>query len=133
MSSLLPLFQAVSLTFAGLALLTGAHALLAPLPFSRSFGLPAAPARPGAGPPSHEAAYISLMGVRQLTTGLTLLVFAWQGKWDEVATVLSILGVVVAGTDGVYLTRAGHRGKGLWHAGPGLCIAGLAMGVLWAG
>ena len=66
------------------------------------------------------------MGVRQLATGLTLLTFAYEEKWTEMATILSILGVVVAGTDGYYLARSGERGRAVFHAVPGALIAMLA-------
>ena len=70
------------------------------------------------------------MGVRQLATGLTLLAFAYQGKWKEMATILSILGIVVAGTDGACLAQK-NLGKGLFHAGPGACISALSIAVLY--
>lgn len=70
------------------------------------------------------------MGIRQFTTGLTLLIFAYQGKWMEMATILSILGFVVAGTDGYFLWKAGMRREGVFHAVPGGLIAGLAWAVL---
>lgn len=71
------------------------------------------------------------MGIRQLATGLTLLTFAYQEKWIEIATVLSILGIVVAGTDGICLARAGNYSQARFHAIPGACIALLAGTVLY--
>lgn len=48
----------------------------------------------------------------------------------EMATILSILGFVVAGTDGYFLWKAGMRREGVFHAVPGVLIAGLAWAVL---
>ena len=48
------------------------------------------------------------------------------------ATILSILGVVVAGTDGTYLARSGERGRAVFHAVPGALIAILAGLVIFA-
>ena len=48
----------------------------------------------------------------------------------EMATILAIIGIVVAGTDGIYLARAGLKGKGIFHAIPGALISALAWGVL---
>ncbi|DBA86180.1 hypothetical protein WJX77_005830 [Trebouxia sp. C0004] len=72
------------------------------------------------------------MGVRQLATGIILLIFAQQNKWTEMATILAIIGVVVAGTDGVYLSRAGAGNLGRFHAIPGALIAALAGGVIYS-
>ena len=47
------------------------------------------------------------------------------------ATMLSISGIVVAGTDGLYLSRSGARSKGLFHAIPGALIAVLAGAVIF--
>lgn len=115
-------FKAVSLIFAVTAVATGGQAVVDPVGFSASFGL-AVSSR------ERVKAYVSLMGVRQLATGVTLLVFACQGKWTEMATILAIIGFVVAGTDGYHLKRAGARG--LLHAVPGACIAALAGGALY--
>jgi hypothetical protein len=71
------------------------------------------------------------MGARQLAQGLTLFAFAYQGNWNAAATILSILGIVVATTDGYFLsTKGGDWGKGAFHAIPGLGIAGLSLAVL---
>lgn len=120
MPTLLRAFQLVSVTFACLAIGTGVQALFLPLNFSHSFGLPLAH--------TDDVAYVSLMGVRQLCTGLTLLVFAYQRKWKEMGTLLALLGVLVAGTDGLFLARE-SAGKGLFHALPGLGIASLGLAV----
>jgi hypothetical protein len=123
-------FKLVSLIFAISAVGTGLQALLDPIGFSTSFGIPNGFA--GGGPKSaiHSSdqllLYVSLMGVRQLATGLTLLLFAWLGKWAEMATILSILGYVVACTDGYYLVRAGNERQAAFHALPGFMIASLA-------
>jgi hypothetical protein len=70
------------------------------------------------------------MGIRQLGTGITLIVFNYQDKYTEAATVLAIIGVLVAGTDGLFLARAGDVKAGIWHAVPGGLIAALAGAVL---
>ena len=127
MSYLLLVFQAVAVIFALAAVATGAQAIVDPVGFSATFGLPLHPTR--ADPAA--SSYASLMGVRQLATGISLLTFAWQGKWSEAATILAIIGVLVAGTDGVHLARAGHTVKGRWHAVPGACIAALAGASLY--
>lgn len=145
-------FRAVSITFAVSAVGTGIQALVSPVGFSRFFGLPlptpsSSPpsSNPGAGRSSKRASkqqqqdhaltesYVSLMGVRQLATGITLLAFSYQRKWDEVATILSILGFVVAGTDGVYIARGNDVKAGLFHAIPGSLISVLAGAYLYIG
>lgn len=138
MDYLLPTFKAVNLIFAVSAVITGAQAILNPVSFSKGFGLPLnAPSQDSTKPPQDQSRriaenYASLMGVRQLGTGLTLLTFAIQGKWTEAATILAIIGVVVAGTDGFYLSQGpGGRGAGLFHAIPGAAIAALAAGVVY--
>ncbi|KAE9961677.1 hypothetical protein EG328_002078 [Venturia inaequalis] len=102
--SLLLTFKAISVTFSLLAISTGLQALLTPFAFSKSFGIPIQTLTNPLNPSSSKEkssttdvaaaalAYVSLMGIRQFTTGLTLLVFASQGKWTEMATILSILG-----------------------------------------
>lgn len=139
MNYILPTFKAVSVTFACLAVATGAHALWNPVGFAASFGMPLRPPprendvninanQPGG---KTDASYVSLMGVRQLATGITLLAFASQGKWTEMATILTILGLVVATTDGFFLYRSGAGAKGPFHAIPGALIALLAGAVLY--
>lgn len=126
MAYLLPTFKAVSLIFAIAAVGTGVQALVDPVGFSTSFGLPLSKTAS-----DNERSYVSLMGVRQLATGITLLTFAYQGKWREMATLLAILGIVVAGTDGIYLSQAGKGGLARFHAIPGALIAALAGAVLY--
>lgn len=75
--------------------------------------------------------YVSVMSVRQLGTGIILLIFAYQGKWTEAATILAVIGILVAGTDGIYLARAGPRGPAIFHAVPGGLISALAAGVIY--
>jgi hypothetical protein len=152
-----PAFKVVCVTFAALALGTGAQAIIDPVGFSRSFGLPldvesertlarntvkdqdeARDAKSGARAPiglRHNSAetYVSLMGVRQLGTGITLLTFAYQGNWSSAATLLAIIGVVVAGTDGFFLTRGGNVSQGRFHAIPGAGISALAAAALYRG
>ena len=72
------------------------------------------------------------MGVRQLATGTILLTFAYQNKWAEMATILAIIGILVAGTDGVYLARAGKTAQAKVHAVPGALIAALAGAVVYS-
>lgn len=124
------------------ALWTGAKAVVAPIAFSKEFGIQLETTRDRSGPledledppdpklvaawdrARHAASsYTSLMGVRQLATGNILLTFAFQSKLTEMATILLIIGFLVAGTDSVFLSRAGSRTQGLWHAIPGVGIA----------
>lgn len=121
MNLLLPAFKVVSLVFAVSAIITGAQAILDPLAFSRSFGLPVTSVND-----NPAESYISLMGIRQFATGVILLIFAYQAKWVEVATFLGVIGVIVAGTDGYYLSRNGTRSLAMFHAIPGALIASLA-------
>lgn len=122
MSILNTIFEIISVVFAVTAIITGIQAIIDPISFSRSFGLPVA------GTSSTD--YVSLMGVRQLGTGITLLTFAYQRKWREMATILAIIGIVVAGTDGVYLARSGRVNLAMFHAIPGALISLLAAAVL---
>lgn len=139
MDYILPIFKVVSVTFACLAAATGAHALWNPIGFAASFGMPLQPfsknyevnINPNLLAGKTVASYVSLMGVRQLATGITLLAFASQGKWTEMATILVILGLIVATIDGFFLCRSGAGAKGLFHAFPGALIALLAGAVLY--
>lgn len=139
MDYILPAFKVVSIIFACLASATGAHALWNPVGFAASFGMPLQPFAkknnvdigPNRLDGKTAASYVSLMGVRQLATGITLLAFASQGKWTEMATILVILGLVVATTDGFFLYRSGAVAKGPFHALPGVLIALLAGTVLY--
>ena len=142
MDLLLPTFQIVSVVFAISSVATGVQAILNPMAFSRTFGLPVTIAKEGDGSKaaaisdSHKTSgnpvlsYVSLMGVRQLATGIIVLTFAYQKKWTEMATILTILGVVVAGIDGFYLSRSGARNLARFHAIPGALIALLAFAVI---
>ncbi|KAF2666623.1 hypothetical protein BT63DRAFT_313259 [Microthyrium microscopicum] len=128
---ILTTFQCVSIIFACAATFTGIQAMLDPVGFAASFGIPVlsfeSQDRYSKSVNTVTTAYISLMGVRQLATGITLLVFASQRQWYEMATLLSILGFVVAGTDGYFLYKMSSIGKGAFHAVPGAAIALLAM------
>ena len=131
--------------FATSAVATGAQAIVDPVGFSRAFGLALTSRVPESVGSMDDAklartlhhhrslsmSYISLMGVRQLATGIILFTFAYQNKWTEVAIVLAIIGIVVAGTDGIYLSRAGAEKLGRFHAIPGALIAALAAGVIF--
>lgn len=154
MSHLLRTFKIVSVVFAIASVATGARAIVDPIGFSKSFGLPLSPTtsnpetpaidndevadrsrtRPTSPSYQHDRnltmSYVSLMGVRQLGTGTILLTFAYQDKWTEMATILAIIGILVAGTDGVYLSRSGARELGLFHAIPGALISALAIGLI---
>lgn len=152
MGYLLQTFKIVSVTFAIAAVATGAQAVFDPVGFSRSFGLPVHTTmttskytgkndddalQPGkkAEPVNDRdftQSYISLMGIRQLGTGLILLTFAVQKKWEEMATILAIIGIVVAGTDGLYLAQGGTVKQGMFHAIPGAAISLLAGSVLYS-
>ncbi|KAF2431480.1 hypothetical protein EJ08DRAFT_610426 [Tothia fuscella] len=144
MNYILPTFKIISIIFALSAVVTGIQSILDPIGFSQFFGLPITPPKnapnkstskstttPSRSPDDNiTLSYVSLMGVRQLATGITLLIFAHQNKWTEMATILIILGLLVAGTDGFYLSRSGARGAGIFHAIPGALIALLACGVV---
>lgn len=151
MAYLLPIFKSVSVIFAVTAVATGLQSILDPIGFSKGFGLTLSPkvtdavgrTRGSKGAPMSEmmkllrdersstTSYISLMGVRQLAIGVILLTFAYQDKWTEMATILAIIGVLVAGTDGIYLARGGTRNLGLFHAIPGALISALALAVIF--
>lgn len=145
MAYLTSAFKGVSIVFAIAAVTTGVQAMLDPVGFSKSFGIPLrtglykekvekVPETPVQGQPLILAkSYISLMGVRQLATGLTILALASQQNWTGVATILAIIGFVVAGTDGLYLSKAGSRKLALFHAIPGAGIALLACGAMHSG
>ena len=139
MSYLLPTFQLVSLGSALAFIVTGLQGIFTPIDFSRSFGIPitadySSSQKSTTLAHNNATSYVSLMGVRQLATGITLLVFAYQNKWTEMATILSIMGFVVAGTDGFFLWRSGEGGKAMFHVIPGALIASLAAAtVLVAG
>lgn len=153
MDYLLPTFKLISVAFALSAVATGAQAIIDPVGHSKFFGLPSDSTPPGpdglpkkvqgntalsnATESSKRArnlamSYVSLMGARQLGTGTTLLVFAFQRKWTEVATILAIIGVVVAGIDGIYIARGGDTKAGQFHAIPGAMIAALAGAVIYS-
>lgn len=140
-------FKLVSITFTLAALVTGVQGVVSPVAFSRTFGLPlpTANTKNDANSKSPRGArasapemnldkqrelartYASLMGARQLGTGVILAIFIYQDKWVEVATVLAVIGFVYAGMDGLFLARAGKTAKALWHALPGALIATLAL------
>ena len=143
MSFLLPTFKIVSVAFAISAIVTGTQAIADPIGFSRSFGMPITIVKDADKSQSTPISrfyksndnpiisYVSLMGVRQLATGITLLTFAYQKKWTEMATILTILGIIVAGTDGFYLSRFGARNLAKLHAIPGALIALLAGAIIF--
>lgn len=144
MNYLLPTFKAVSVTFAISAVITGLQGILSPVSFSKFFGLPLPPVCDD-NDKAHGTirmsklqserklteSYVALMSVRQLGTGIILLTFAYQSKWSEVATILAIIGVLVAGTDGIYLVRSGAKEQGRFHALPGALISALSGVVVY--
>ncbi len=138
MDLIIPTFKFVSVTFALLAVGTGLQAIFDPVSFSKQFGL-SLEVPNGKPDASHikqhylAKSYASLMGVRQLGTGITLLTFMYQGKWTEAATILAIIGIVVAGTDGFFIASAGYGAKGRFHAIPGAGIAALSAGAIYVG
>lgn len=146
MDNLPLIFKTVSMIFAVASVATGAQAIIDPTGFSKTFGLPLQtpinapsskdPQVAAENTPQSDRAmamsYISLAGVRQLGTAITILTFALQDKWTEVATILAIIGIVVAGTDGIYIARGATRRAGLLHAIPGALIAALAGAVIYS-
>ncbi|KAH7033747.1 uncharacterized protein B0I36DRAFT_240893 [Microdochium trichocladiopsis] len=136
-------FKAVSVTFSGLAMWIGANGVFRPTSFAAGFGIPidnTGKAPRGGDRTQHQSAtsepttraYVRLMGIRELATGVILALFARQGKWDEMATILVTIGVLVAGTDGLFLARvAGRTDLGVFHALPGGMIALLSGLFLW--
>lgn len=140
MSALLRFFQAITIIFTPLAIYTGLSAILQPRAFAKQFGIPLSPLSgggkgKGTADNGVEQAYVSLLGARQLGTGVILLIFASLGKWEEAAIVLSVIGVVVAGMDGLYIARSGpgRIGAGAFHAVPGAGVALLAFRVWCTG
>ncbi|CAI6341883.1 unnamed protein product [Periconia digitata] len=142
MDYLLTSFKGVGVTFGILAVQTGVHALWRPLSFAENFGLPLNPKlsaqnRPR-GEKDHAAksvdfgpAYTTMMGARQAGTGVIILIFASCGKWMEIATVLSVVGLLCATTDAYNLWKGGKNGHARFHALPGLAIAAHALAVLY--
>jgi hypothetical protein len=144
MDYVLASFIGISTIFSILAIQTGAHALLRPVSFAQSFGLPMTTKVASKNRPEDNEdalavkqnldfglAYVTMMGVRQLATGVTILIFASRGKWTEIATILSVLGLLVATTDAYMLWNAGKTGLARYHALPGIAIAAHALVVLW--
>ena len=125
--SLFILFKGVSLIFATASVFTGAQALLDPIAFSKTFGISI--------PKQHDTpllrSYITLMAIRQLATGISILLLARQGHFLAIAYILMVAGFVVAGTDGVFIAKNGSRKMGIVHAGPGFVIASIAALVIW--
>ena len=126
MFTLLQTFQAISLIFATSAVYTGLQAIFSPIAHAKLFGLPLLPSTNT----ERAQTYVSLMGARQLATGLILLTFAYQGKYNEMATMLTILGLMVAETDGIFLAKRDVK-AGIFHALPGALIALLSFVVVY--
>jgi hypothetical protein len=125
--NLLLLFKGVSLIFATASVFTGTQAFLDPIAFSKTFGITI--------PKDHDTpllrSYVTLMATRQLATGLSILLLAKQGHFIAIAYILIVAGIVVAGTDGVFIAKNGSRRMGIVHAGPGFAIASLAALTIW--
>ncbi|GAB7328583.1 hypothetical protein MBLNU13_g00531t1 [Cladosporium sp. NU13] len=121
------LFKGVSVIFAIASVFTGTQALLDPVAFSKTFGIKI--------PKQHDTpllrSYITLMATRQLATGISILLLAKQGHFTAIAYILMVAGIVVAGTDGVFIAKNGSRKMGIVHAGPGFAIASLAALTIW--
>ncbi|KAM0700290.1 hypothetical protein Q7P35_012010 [Cladosporium inversicolor] len=121
------LLKGVSLVFATASVFTGARALLDPIAFSTTFGISV--------PKGHDTpllrSYITLMATRQLATGISILLLARQGHFIAIAYILMVTGIVVAGTDGVFIAKMGSRKMGIVHAGPGFVIASIAALTIW--
>ena len=124
---LLLLFKGVSLIFATASVLTGTQALLDPIAFSKTFGITI--------PKQRDTpllrSYVTLMAARQFATGISILLLAKQGHFIAIAYILMVAGIVVAGTDGVFIAKNGSRKMGVVHAGPGFVIASLAALTIW--
>lgn len=85
MAYLLPILASVTSIFSIAFIMMGIQALLSPIGFSRTFGLPFNITHQPDSPSSRHhinvtTSYISLMGIRQLATGLILLPFSYQQK-----------------------------------------------------
>ena len=121
------LFKGISLIFATATVFTGAQALLDPIAFSKTFGISI--------PKQHDTpllrSYITLMATRQLATGISILLLAKQAQLLAIAYILTVAGIVVAGTDGVFIAKNGSRKMGIVHAGPGFVIAAIAALTIW--
>ena len=121
------IFKGISLIFATATVFTGAQALLDPIAFSKTFGISISK--------QHDTpllrSYVTLMATRQLATGLSILLLAKQGHFIAIAYILMVAGIVVAGTDGVFIAKNGSRKMGIVHAGPGFVIASIAALTVW--
>jgi hypothetical protein len=124
---LLLLFKGVSLIFATASVFTGTQALLDPIAFSTTFGITI----PKQLDTPLLRSYVTLMAARQLATGISILLLAKQGHFIAIAYILMVAGIVVAGTDGVFIAKNGSRKMGVVHAGPGFVIASLAALTIW--
>lgn len=128
-STLIQAFKPISLIFAISTIITGAQSLINPLAFSTLFGIQV----PKAQDTALLRSYISLIGSRQLSTGLIILLLAARGSYNAIAHILAVSGIVVAGWDGVVIRRHASTRLGLVHAGPGFVIAAVAAAVIWNG
>ena len=126
-SPLLHLFKPVALIFATSSVFTGVQALANPIAFSQLFGIHV----PRDKDTPLLRSYITLMATRQLATGITLLLLARKGQWVPVAYVLVVMGIIVAGIDGVLIARNGSWKMGIVHAGPGFAIAAMAAATIY--
>lgn len=109
-------------TFAAASIITGCTAVRDPSTFADTFGLELPPRSSGFNQFPKEAQtalleqqnvtrkYVSLMGVRQLATGLILLTLEWRHQWREAAIVVAISGFVVATTNWPLCGRLRSKG-----------------------
>jgi hypothetical protein len=126
-STLLLVFKGIALIFGVSTVATGIQALLNPIAFSQTFGITV--------PKDKDTpilrSYITLMATRQLATGASVLLLARAGHFVSIAYMLMVAGVIVAGTDGVFIAKNGSTKMGVVHAGPGFVIAGIAAVTIW--
>ncbi|TGO67384.1 hypothetical protein BOTNAR_0043g00160 [Botryotinia narcissicola] len=126
-STLLLIFKAISIIFGVSTVITGIQALLNPIAFSKTFGITV----PKEKDTPILRSYITLMATRQLATGTSVLLLARIGYYISVAYILMVAGIIVAGTDGVFIAKNGSVKMGIVHAGPGFVIAAVAAATIW--
>ncbi|KAF7949017.1 hypothetical protein EAE96_008193 [Botrytis aclada] len=126
-STLLLLFKSISIIFGISTVITGTQALLNPIAFSKTFGITV----PKEKDTPILRSYITLMATRQLATGTSILLLARIGHYISIAYILMVTGILVAGTDGVFISKNGSMKMGIVHAGPGFVIAAVAAATIW--
>ncbi|KAF7930236.1 hypothetical protein EAE99_004429 [Botrytis elliptica] len=126
-STLLLLFKSISIIFGVSTVITGIQALLNPITFSKTFGITV----PKEKDTPILRSYITLMATRQLATGTSILLLARIEHYISIAYILMVAGIIVAGTDGVFIAKNGSVKMGIVHAGPGFVIAVVAAATIW--